>query len=80
MFILDTYLPKLSPQAIQCDNLYLQPVASFDTSKPIGKNTLASMVKEICLLGNISGQKTNHSLHATSVFDLFQADVPDKIV
>ena len=86
MFILDIYLRKLSPQAIQCSNFYVQPAASFDTSKPwytsrpIEKDTLASMVKEICLLGNIPGQKTNHSLRATGMSDPFQAGVPDKII
>ena len=50
------------------------------TVKPIGKNTLAGMVKEICAHGNIAGWKTNHSLCATGVSDLFHAGVPDKII
>ena len=86
VYILDTYLGKLSPEALEKDNFYVQPVASFDvsklwyTAKAIGKNTLAKMVKEICVDASICGRKTNHSLRATGVSDLFQAGVPDKII
>ena len=86
VFILDTYLGKLSPEAIEKDNFYVQPVSTFDVSKPwftarpIGKNSLARMVKEICSNGGISGCKTNHSLRATGVSDLFQPGVPEKII
>ena len=57
-------------------------MASFDGSKPwytakaIGKNTLAKMVKEICVDASICGRKTNHSLRATGVSDRFR--VPEK--
>ena len=83
---LDTYLGKLPPEAFEKDNFYVQPVASFDVSKPwytakaIGKNILGKMVKEICVDANIPGRKTNHSLRATGVSDLFQAGLPDKII
>ena len=86
VYILHTYLGKLSPEALEKDNFYVQPVASFDVSKPwytakaIGKNTLAKMVKDICVDASICGRKTNHSLRATGVPDLFQAGVPDKII
>ena len=86
MYILDTYLGKVSPQAIVKDNFYVQPAAVFDickpwfTARPIGKNSLGKMVKEICLDAGISGHKTNHSLCATGVSDLFQAGVPEKII
>ena len=58
-------------------------MAAFDVSKqwftarPIGKNSLGKMVKEIC---SNAGHKTNHSLRATGVSDLFQAGVPEKII
>ena len=51
VFILDTYLGKLSPEAIESDNFYVQPIAKCDlskswfTAKPVGKNTLGKMVK-----------------------------------
>lgn len=73
VFILDTYLSKLSPEALEKDNFYVQPVPSFDVSKawftarPVGKNSLGRMVKEICVNAGISGCKTNHSLRATGV-------------
>ena len=61
-------------------------MASFDVSKPwytakaIGKNILGKMVKGICVDANIPGRKTNHSLRAMGVSDLFQASVPEKII
>ena len=78
MFIF--YLPA---EAFERDNFYVQPVAPCDLAKswftaiPIGKNNLGKMVKED---GNIAGRKTNHSLLATGVSDLFQAGVPDKMI
>ena len=33
VFILDTYLGKLSPEAIERDNFYVQPIAKCDLSK-----------------------------------------------
>ena len=86
MYILDIYLSKLSPEPIEKDNFYVQPVAKFVvsqscfTARPIGKNKLGSMVKEFCSNAGISGCKTNHSLRVTGVSDLFQAGVPEKII
>ncbi len=49
-------------------------------SIPIGRNKLSRMVPEICKLGNISGHKTNHSLRATGATELYEAQVPEKII
>lgn len=38
------------------------------------------MVKDICSKGKITGNKTNHSLRATGVSELFQAGVPEKLI
>ncbi len=46
----------------------------------IGHKQLARMVPEICMLGNISGHKTNHSLRATGATMLYEAAVPEKII
>ena len=50
------------------------------TARPVGKNSLGRMVKEICVDAGISGCKTNYSLRATGVSDLFEAGVPEKII
>ena len=47
---------------------------------PVGRNTLAKMVKDICKEGQISGNKTNHSLRATGASKLFHAGVPEKFI
>ncbi len=53
---------------------------SSTPSTPIGRNQLARMVPEMCMLGNISGHKTNHSLRATGATMLYEAEVPEKII
>ena len=48
------------------------------TTVPVGKNTLAKMVKEVCAEAGVGGQKSNHSLRATAT-ELYQAGVPEKV-
>lgn len=38
------------------------------------------MVPNMCSSARITGNKTNHSLCATAATDLFQADVPQKLI
>ena len=38
------------------------------------------MVKEMCSEGGVSGRKNNNSLRATGALDLYQADVPEKLI
>ena len=84
----DMYFCKLPKEASVKDTFYLLPVSTIprNPSKPwfmkvpVGKNTLGNMVKEICKDGNISGNKTNHSLRATGASNMFQAGVPEKII
>ena len=40
---------------------------------------LCKMAKEICVEGNVAGEKTNHSLRATGVSNVFQVGVPEKL-
>ena len=54
--------------------------APWFSMNPIGRNTLAKMVKEICSDGNIAGHKTNHSLRATGASELYHAGVPENII
>lgn len=50
------------------------------TAYPIGKNTLSNFVKDICKEAKVNGKKTNHSLRATGVSNLFQAGVLEKLI
>ena len=45
---------------------------------PVGRNPLASMVKNMCQAIGVTG-KTNHSLRATGVSRMFAANVPHKL-
>ena len=86
--ILDLYLSKIPASAVSKDVFYLQPVPKVpsDSSKPwflvipVGRNTLSTMVRDICTEGGIDGNKTNHSLRATGASSLFTAGVPEKII
>ena len=57
---------------------YLCDDVAWYESSPVGKNKLGSMVKEMCIEGNIS-TKSNHSLRATGATAMLDANVPDKI-
>ena len=38
------------------------------------------MLKNMCLLAGVEGNKTNHSLRATGATELFSAGVPEEII
>lgn len=78
MYLLDLYLTKLPPYAFDKDVLYLRPKRATPQNPsmpwydnvPVGKNTLQSMVKDMCAKAEIYG-KTNHSLRATGATAMF---------
>ena len=86
VYILDLYFSKL-PQ-VENDVFYLRPLASVPinkdlpwfTSVPVGRNELSKTVQKMCQLAGITGHKTNHSLRATGASQLFQGNVPEKII
>ena len=86
--ILDFYLSKLPPTVVtEGGPLYLRPLSAVPehgspwfAKVPVGRNMLASMLKKMCHRGGIQGNKTNHSLRATGATQLFQAEVPEKII
>ena len=86
--ILDKYLSKLPPMALQKDWFYLKPLGNHVTAdpskawcdcQPCGENKLSGMVKSMFAMVGVVG-KTNHSLWATGTSNMFQAGVPEKIV
>lgn len=50
------------------------------TSTQVGQNELNKMVQRMCQEAGVAGKKTNHSLRATGASQLFQANVPEKII
>ena len=47
---------------------------------PLGKDTLRSKLNTMCKQAGISGNKTNHSLRATSATQMYNSGVPEKII
>ena len=85
--ILDVYISKLPSRAREEDIFYLQPLPAVPPdpqspwfrNQPVGKNTLSTMVKDMFEEAGIQG-KTNHSLRATGVTDMYRAGVPEKLM
>jgi hypothetical protein len=81
--ILDFYISKLPSSTRQTDLFYVQPLSSVPANpstpwfknQPMGKNTLGNMAKAMFA---DEGRKTNHSLRATGVTEMFSAGVPEK--
>ena len=71
VYLLDLYISKLPPKAVENDIFYVRPLdvpdnpsAPWYSVTPVGKHTLSDKVK-ICNMAGLSGNKTNHSLRAT---------------
>ena len=87
VYLFDKYLSKLPPFAFEKDILYLRakdkvPCNEKDSwyiCAPIGRNKLSSMLKEMCVDAGIK-ERSNHSLRATGITSLFQADVHEKVI
>ena len=80
LYILDRYISKLSSEAREKDYFYVRlldkitsdPNRPWYSSVPLGKYTLQSKFKNMCLEAEISSNKTNHSLHATAATEMFR--------
>ena len=46
----------------------------------MGKNTLSSMTKRMCAKAEVAGKKTNYLLHAYAVTEMFNAEIPEKVI
>ena len=86
--MLDLYFEKLPPEAFTMDKFYYKPCSQppkdswspWFTTNPIGKNTLANMVKVMSKDADIKEHKTNHSLRATGAAAMYQAGLPEKAI
>ena len=63
-----------------CQKFRLMIAKPWYTLTPVGRNTLSTMVKNICTDAGVGGNKTNHSLRATGTTALFTDGVPEKVI
>ena len=68
-----------SARSRSCILLETNVIAAWFLIQPVGCNTLASMVKNMCSQIGVTG-KTNHSLRATGAARSFEANVPEKLI
>ena len=86
VYILDTYIAKLPPNAKDQDIFYLCPIPAANddsarfSSVPIGKNMFSKMLKTMCSEAGVGGNKSNHSLRAYAATELFQAGISEKVI
>ena len=85
VYLLDTYFAKFTPQAIELDLFYLRPKKApagdiWYDNVAIGRDKLASFLRDMCREAGITEKKTNHSLHATGASALFTAGLPEKLM
>ena len=86
--LLDLYLSKLPLEAIENDTFFVKANENIaeDGSKPwycrtpVGRNTLDTKLGKMCSLAGIEGRITNHSMRATSVTQMYETGVPEKVI
>ena len=86
--VLDKYMSKLPPFALEHDLFYLRPLqvapsdpkAPWYAAVPVGRDTLQKKFHLMCEQAGIKGSKTNHSLRATGATELYESGVPEKLI
>ena len=86
--ILDNYIQKRPQYAKENDIFYVRPLPTTLTNPtdpwyakvPVGRDTLNKKFKIMCEQAAIKGKKTNHSLRATGVTQLYESGVPEKVI
>jgi integrase len=81
--LLDKYLSKLP---CGTDVFYCRPLAKYVedgpwySKQPKGKHLLSDMVNNMCKDAKIDGHFTNHSLRASGATELFQHNIPERVI
>ena len=84
--LLNLYLSKLPQSAVDRDVFYCRSLVKFSeegpwySEQPRGVNYLNEMVKTMFSKGNTEGKFTNHSLRLQEQTELFQKEVPEKVI
>ena len=80
------YISHCPESAIEKNTaFYLSPLKRtkgecWYSSIPVGHNTLAKTISQMCQIAGITGFKTNHSLRVTAATRLFQAGVDEQLI
>ena len=88
VYVLDLYFSKLPQEAFKQDILFVRPLENVSddptkpwySSVPVGKNILDTKLGKMCSLAGIEGRVTNHSMRATSVTQMYETGVPEKVI
>ena len=88
VLLLHKYIQHLPSKAKKKDVFYMKPKsatpedpnAPWYYSVPIGRNVLATMMKKMGEEAGLQKGVTNHSLRAYSATEMFQSNVPEKLV
>ena len=88
VFLLDKYFSKLPKCSKEKGFFYWKPLATLPGDPtapwfgvtPVGRNVLAKVVSEMFQEAGVSERKTNHSLRAAGVSQLFEAGVDEKVI
>ena len=85
--LISTWLRYIPPGAFQADAFYLKPLKkpadeskSWYSLQPLGRNTLAAMMKKMSNEAGLLGNITNHSLRAFGANVMFQKGVPESLI
>ena len=85
--LLKLYISKLLEESVKKDLFYCRPLKKFSDDGPwycnmsLGHNTLNSKLKTMLQMAGLTTErKSIHSLRATSISRMFQANVPEKII
>lgn len=76
---------KFTPRTIELDLFYLRPKKAhagdiWHDNVTIGRDRLASFLRDMCREARITEKKTSHGLRATRASALFTAGVPEKLI
>ena len=84
--ILDLYLKKLPQAAFDQDIFYCRPLDQYESrglwysQQPRGKHYLGNLVKSMFTKSGAGSEYSNHSLRASGASELFQAEVPERVI
>ena len=84
--LLDLYFSKLPQAAFDQDIFYCRSLDQYGSDgpwysqQPRGKHYLNNLVKLMCTNSGAGSQYSNHSLQASGATELFQVEVPEKVI
>ena len=87
VYLMELYISKLPPKAVEKDLFYCKPAKSAVDGKPwyhetaVGHNTLKKKLKDMFLEAGLDSINiSNHSLRATGVSRMYNKGIPEKLI